>query len=370
LRVPFVDLHAQYVAHKSDIDAAMASVIRDTAFVGGRYVKEFEGAFSSRVNARYCIGVANGTDALYIVLRMLGVGPGDEVVTTALSWIATSETISQAGARPVFVDIDESGIIDPGKLRRAISSRTRAIVPVHLYGQAAAMDEIMAVAREFNLHVVEDCAQAHLAAHGETLVGKFGIAGTYSFYPGKNLGAYGDAGAIVTDDEALAIKCRAFANHGALVKHEHVMEGVNSRLDGLQASLLMAKLPHLAAWTARRREVAARYDDALRHCPGLTLPRRIPGSTHVYHLYVVCTDRRDELKAFLGAREIETAVHYPTALPFLKAYSHLNARPEDFPVAARFTRRIISLPMYPELSGEMQDYVCRNVLEFFAASRA
>ena len=364
MRIPFVDLHAQYLAHQDEFDAAFRAVIAKTAFIGGEFVREFEAAYAAAYGVRHCISVANGTDAIYIVLRMLGVGPGDEVITTAGSWISTSETISQAGARPVFVDVDEFFNIDVDQVAARITPRTRAIIPVHLYGQAAQVDILLRLAREHGLHVIEDCAQAHFAERSGRRVGTFGIAGTFSFYPGKNLGAYGDAGAIVTNDDALAERCRMFANHGALVKHEHRMEGINSRLDGLQASLLTAKLRHLPAWTEARREVARWYDEGLAGLPWLELPKVREDSTHVYHLYVVRVDRRDELRAHLAARGIETGVHYPTALPLLEAYRSLRVSPATIPRAAANQSRILSLPIFPEMTRGMVDHVIDAIREF------
>ena len=323
MRIPFVDLRAQYLAYRAEFDAALQQVIDGTAFIGGRFVQEFERAFAAACGVRYCVSVANGTDAIYVVLRMLGIGPGAEVITTAASWISTSEAIGQTGATPVFVDVDEYFNIDVTQVRRRIWPRTRALLPVHLYGQAAQVEVMAELAREHGLHLVEDCAQAHLAERGGQRVATFGIAGTFSFYPGKNLGAYGDGGAIVTNDEAFAQRCRMYANHGALVKHDHQMEGINSRLDGMQASLLTAKLRHLEAWTAARRQVAQWYDAALADISTVGRPRVRPGSTHVYHLYVIRTTDRDGLKAYLATQGIETAIHYPVALPLMPAHRQL-----------------------------------------------
>jgi dTDP-4-amino-4,6-dideoxygalactose transaminase len=366
VKVPFVDLKAQYEAHKSELDAAIRGVLEATAFVGGKFVKDFEDDYARALGVRHCISCANGTDAIYIVLRMLGIGPGDEVITTAASWISTSETIGQTGATPVFVDVDEYYNIDPAAIERAITPRTRALLPVHLYGQAARMDAIVDIARRHKLLLIEDCAQAHLATHGGTKAGTFGIAGTFSFYPGKNLGAYGDAGAIITNDDELAKKTRMYANHGALKKHEHEMEGVNSRLDGIQAAVLRAKLPHLEEWTRRRRTIASWYDAKLAPIAQVKLPACAPQSTHVYHLYVVRVPDREPLREFLHERGIETGIHYPTALPFLQAYRGRGHKPEDFPGAYRNQSQILSLPMYAELSESMVDHVVDSIAAFFS----
>lgn len=365
LRVPFADLGAQYRAHRAEFDAALARVIEKNAFIGGQPVAEFERRFAEKYGVRHCIACGNGTDAIYIVLRMLGIGAGDEVITTAGSWISTSETISQAGANPVFVDVDDYYLIDVDRIERAITPRTRAIIPVHLYGQAVAMDRMRQLCASHGLRLIEDCAQAHFAEWQGRRVGTFGDAATFSFYPGKNLGAWGDAGAIVTNDDDLARRCRMYANHGALVKHQHEIEGINSRMDGLQASLLTAKLEHIDEWTAARRRLASLYDRELKDVGDLVLPLVRSGATHVYHLYVVATSHRDALRAHLADRGVETAIHYPTALPLLPAYASLGVRAVDVPRAARNQSRILSLPMFAEMTDEMVGVVVTAIREYF-----
>ncbi|NJD31282.1 MAG: DegT/DnrJ/EryC1/StrS family aminotransferase [Gammaproteobacteria bacterium] len=364
MRIPFVDLHAQYLAHQEEFDAAFREVIGKTAFIGGEFVREFERAYAEAYGVKHCISCANGTDAIYIVLRMLDVGLGHEVITTAASWISTSETISQAGALPVFVDVDEYGNIDVEQVERNITPHTRAIIPVHLYGQAAQVEVLEKLAASRGVHLVEDCAQAHFAERAGRRVGTFGVAGTFSFYPGKNLGAYGDAGAIITNDDELARRCRMYANHGALVKHQHELEGINSRLDGLQASLLTAKLKYLGEWTEARRRVAGWYDQELASIDWVARPRVRPGSTHVYHLYVIQVDDRDALRAHLTRQGIETGVHYPVALPLMQAYQYLGMSASDVPNAARNQDRILSLPIYPEMTAEMVHYVVAAIRSF------
>ena len=365
MRIPFVDLLAQYHAHRAEFDDAFRRVIERTAFIGGEFVKEFEESYARQYGVPHCISVANGTDAIYIVLKMLGIGTGDEVITTAGSWISTSETITQTGARAVFVDTDEYYNIDVERIGERITSRTKALVAVHLYGQAARIGPIAELCRKRGLLLVEDCAQSHFANWNGKRVGTFGIAGTFSFYPGKNLGAYGDAGAIVTADPDLAQRCRMFANHGAIRKHEHVMEGINSRLDGLQAALLSSKLKHIDEWTLRRASVASTYSSLLAEVPQVITPSTAPGATHVYHLYVVRVPQRDELRSFLAAKGIETGIHYPTALPFLPAYAYMGHKPHDFPIAHRNQREILSLPIYPEMTTGMVEYVCQCIREFY-----
>src|SRR5881397_3923016 len=310
MKIPFVDLHAQYLTIKEEIDSAIAEVIAESAYIRGPHVDAFEQAWARTLGVKRCISCANGTDALYIAMRALGLKRGDEVITSAHSWISTSETITQAGGRVVFCDTDEETLtIDPADIERKITPATVGIVPVHLYGQPADMDPIMAIARRHSLWVIEDCAQAHLARYKGKLVGTFGNVATFSFYPGKNLGAYGDAGCIVTNDNALADWTATFARHGG--KGEHVMEGINSRMDGLQAAILNVKLPHLPAWTTARRRVAARYNELLRGTDSLTTPKVGEDRSHVYHLYVVTTDKRDSLKKTLADSEITTSLNYP-----------------------------------------------------------
>jgi dTDP-4-amino-4,6-dideoxygalactose transaminase len=372
--VPFVDLATQYNSIKPEIDNAIATVIAKTAFIGGPHLKTFEADFAKFCDVKHCIGVGNGTDAITIALKALGVGPGDEVLTVANSFIATSEAITTAGAQVVFVDINPKTYnIDPNKLEDCLkkrlqsspSSRPKAIIPVHLYGQPADMDPILEIARKFNLKVVEDCAQAHGATYKGKTIGSIGDMACFSFYPGKNLGAYGDAGAIVTNDEELAIKARMIANHGRVQKYDHDMEGVNSRLDGIQAAILGVKLPHLPQWTDMRRKNAYLYNDLLKGS-WVTTPVEISGVKAVYHLYVVRVPdgRREALQAYLKENGIATGIHYPIALPNLNAYAYLNHSKDDFPEATKASVEILSLPMYPELEAAQIEYVAEKIKAF------
>jgi dTDP-4-amino-4,6-dideoxygalactose transaminase len=366
MNVPFVDLKAQYRSLKAEIDAAIQSVIDKTAFVRGPHVEEFERAFAEKYGVKHCISCANGTDAIYITLKALGIGQGDEVITVANSWISTSETISQAGARPVFVDIDPDYYhIDASKIEEKISPKTRVVIPVHLFGQPASIDEIKAICEKHGLFLIEDCAQAHFATYKDQKVGTFGIAGTFSFYPGKNLGAYGDGGAIITNDDGLATKARMFANHGSLRKHQHEMEGINSRLDGIQAAILNVKLKYVDGWNCGRQQNALKYNKRLSAIPRIQTPKIRENAFHIFHLYVIRTEKRDELADYLKSRQIETGIHYPTALPFLQAYKYLDHKPSDFPVAYQYQREILSLPMFPELSDDQIAYVANSINEFF-----
>ncbi|NOX48687.1 MAG: DegT/DnrJ/EryC1/StrS family aminotransferase [Chlorobi bacterium] len=370
-QIPFVDLKLQYLSIRNEIDTAIANVIRDTAFVNGKYVKLFEENFSAAHNAKHCIGVGNGTDAISIALKALDIGVGDEVITAANSFIATSEAITTAGARVVFVDcLPDTYNIDPSLIEGKITSLTKAIIPVHLYGQPADMDSIMEIAKKHGLYVLEDSAQSHIAEYnseneGWGKIGVFGDVSTFSFYPGKNLGAYGDAGAIVTNNDKVAKKARMFANHGRVSKYDHEFEGVNSRMDGIQGAILDIKLKYLAGWVEKRREVANHYDKLLKDVPEIILPFVNTKSKHVYHLYVIRTPQRVALKTFLGEKGVSTGVHYPIALPNLSAYKYLEHSPDDFPNASKFQNEYLSLPIFPELTLEQIEYTVKMIKEFF-----
>jgi dTDP-4-amino-4,6-dideoxygalactose transaminase len=364
MKIPFVDLHAQYLTIKEEIDAAIAEVIAESAYIRGRHLDAFEQAWAQTLGVKRCVSCANGTDAIYIALRALGLRPGDEVITSAHSWISTTETITQAGGRVVFCDTDEETFtIDPTDIEAKITPATVGIIPVHLYGQPADMDVIMAIARKHNLWVLEDCAQAHLARYNGQFVGTFGNAAIFSFYPGKNLGAYGDAGCLVTNDDQLADWMATFARHGG--KGDHVMEGINSRMDGLQAAILNAKLPHLPAWTEARCHVAASYDELLEDVGDVMTPKVGAGREHVYHLYVIRTGNRDGLRKHLTEAGIATVLNYPKALPFYPAYAHLGHGPKDFPAAYANQARILSLPIYPEIPDEAIEKVASEIKNAF-----
>jgi len=371
MKIPFVDLKAQYLSIQSEIDTAIAQVINETAFIGGKYVESFERNFAATYGVKHCISVANGTDSLYILLKMLGVGPGDEVITVANSWISSSETISQAGATPIFIDIDPDYYsINEQLIEKAITARTRAIVPVHLHGQACNIEAIVEIAKRHHLYVIEDCAQSHFSEFKGRRAGTIGDAGSFSFYPGKNLGAYGDAGCIITNNDELALKVRMYARHGALKKHQHQIEGINSRMDGLQAAILDAKLPHILKWTDLRIKNAGLYDKHLEGIDDIILPKVRPDTKHTFHLYVIRTGRRNQLAEFLKENGIETAVHYPVALPNMKAYEYLGHSQADFPIASQFQDEILSLPLFPELTEQQIIYVAGKIREFFAIELA
>ena len=363
--VPFANLHAQYLSIKSDIDEAIASVIAQSAFIRGPHVEQFEADFAAVHQVPHCVSCSNGTDSLYIAMKALGVGPGHEVLAPAHTWISTSSTITQAGGTVVFCDTEpDTFTIDPKQIEARITPRTVGIIPVHLYGQPADMEAIMSIARRHKLWVLEDCAQAHLARYKGQLVGTFGDAASFSFYPGKNLGAMGDAGAVITRHADLARRMAMVARHGGIKKGEHEIEGVNSRLDGLQAAVLRAKLPHLQVWTATRQRVATTYGSMLSGTLGLTLPSVAPDREHVWHLYVVQHEQRDSLARHLAACGVQTVVNYPVALPFLPAYARLKHTPIDFPVAYRHQSRVLSLPIFAEITERQMATVCDALLKF------
>jgi dTDP-4-amino-4,6-dideoxygalactose transaminase len=365
-RIPFVDLKSQYLSIKEEIDEAIASVLDQTAFIGGAQVKAFEEAFAAYCGVNHCVGVANGTDALFIALRTLGIGPGDEVITAANSFVATSEAIKMAGAQVVFVDVDPATYnIDVTQVEAKVTARTKAIIPVHLYGQPADMDPLRAIAASHGLRIVGDAAQAHGALYKGQPIASLADITCYSFYPGKNLGAYGDAGALVTNNAEWAASARMFANHGRSDKYNHAFEGVNSRLDGLQAAILNVKLRHIETWTEQRRRAAESYRRALA-ARKVTVPQELDDVRAVYHLFVVRVpaERREALQAHLKEAGIETGVHYPIALPLLTAYKHLEHTAADFPFAAKASQEIVSLPIFPELTDEQVDYVAGRLEEF------
>jgi dTDP-4-amino-4,6-dideoxygalactose transaminase len=371
MTIQLVDLKKQYESIKTEIDSVISEVLAKTAFIGGSYVREFEEAFASFCGARHCIGVGNGTDAIFIALKCMGIGEGDEVIVPANSFIATAEAVTQTGARVVFADINPKTYnIDVAGIAKRISQKTKAIIPVHLYGQPADMEPLLALAAKHGLKVIEDAAQAHGAEYKGRKIGSLGDCACFSFYPGKNLGAYGDAGALVTSDNDLARKARMFANHGRIDKYDHELEGVNSRLDALQAAILGVKLKHLPQWTEARRTRANLYNRYLAGT-GLVTPAETNNEKAVYHLYVVRTEagRRGALQNHLQSNGISTGIHYPIALPNLKAYRYLNHADGDFPEATKASSEIVSLPMYPELEEEEIRYIAERIARFFAGEQ-
>ena len=366
MMVPFVDLKTQYNSIREEIQEAFNNVLENSAFIGGKFLEKFESEFSQFCGTKYCIGVGNGTDAIFITLKMLGIGPGDEVITAANSFIATSEAISLTGAKVVFCDVSETTRnLNPDLIEEKITEKTKAIVPVHLYGQPADMDRIVEIAKKNNLYIIEDCAQAHGAKYKGKGIGTFGEVSCFSFYPGKNLGAYGDGGAVVTDNKDLEEKIRKYANHGRSAKYDHEFEGINSRLDGMQAAILSVKLKHLKKWNSMRNSNARIYNEKLKGAGDIIAPMIYDDRDHVFHLYVIRTMERDRLKKILTDNNISCGIHYPIALPNLRAYSYLKHKPEDFPVSSKLQDDILSLPMYPELTGEQIDYTVNAIRNFY-----
>ena len=370
MKIPFIDLKLQYNSIKYEIQPAIEDILENTAFIKGKEVERFENDFAALLGVKHCIGVGNGTDALVISLKALGIGPGDEVIVPANSFIATSEAVTVVGAHPIFVDNDpESYNIDIEKIEAVITSHTKAIIPGHLYGRMAPMENILEIALRYDLKIIEDSSQAHFSEMKTengiyVKAGTIGDFGTFSFYPGKNLGAYGDAGAIVTNNSEYARYARMYSNHGRISKYNHEFEGINSRLDNLQAAVLNIKLRHILDWTEGRREIAKLYDRLLSHIPNFTLPVIDDKYKSSWHLYVVRTPHRDLLRSFLINHGISTGIHYPIPLPFLEAYSELNAVKEDFPCAYAYQNEILSLPIYPELTNAQIEFCCEKIKTF------
>ncbi len=412
MHVPFLDLKAQYKQIETEVVPVVTQAMAAGMFIGGPQVAGFEEEFAAFCDSRYCIGVGSGTDALRFALMAAGVGPGDAVVTVPNTFIATTEAISQVGATPVFVDVDpKTYTLDPQKLSDLLKNKTqpnlsheildrdersgfhrdklnkpnrpnnphtpnkpfnqstdhprpKAVLPIHLYGQTADMDPILDIARQYDLVVIEDACQAHGASYKNRKAGSLSMAGCFSFYPGKNLGAFGEAGAVVTQDEDMAQKMRMIRDHGQAQKYFHDLEGYNGRLDAIQAAVLRIKLKRLQDWNQSRRKNAALYTELLQDVPGITLPVEAGFAESVFHLYVILADNRDGLQKFLSEKGVATGLHYPLPLHLQKAYAHLGHKKGDFPVAEHTAERLLSLPMYPELTAEQIDYVCSSIKEF------
>ena len=372
MRVPLLDLKRQYRAIQPEIDAAIARVVGSGQYILGPEVEAFEREIAHYLGAEHAIGVASGTDALWLALKAVGVGPGDKVIVPGFTFGATASAVCNTGAEPVFVDIDPRTFnIDPKHVRETLEShpelqeRVKAIIPVHLYGQPADMDEILALAREYDLFVIEDAAQAIGAEYKGKKVGTLGHLGCFSFFPTKNLGAYGDGGLVTTNDEELADRVRLLRVHGARPKYYHHLVGTNSRLDALQAAILRVKLPHLEGWTRARQEHAAYYDERLAGIEGIEIPYRAPDRTHIYHQYTlrVGGGLRDDLQQYLTGAGIGTAVYYPTPLHLQPCFRPLGYREGELPESERASREVLSLPMFPELTGEETGAVAERVQE-------
>lgn len=365
MNIPFVDLKAQYKSIKKEIDNAINTVIENSAFIGGSFVKNFEKDFAAYLGVNNCISCANGTDAIQIILKAMNIGEGDEVIVPANSFIASSEAVTAAGARVVFCDVDKSDNIDVTLIEGKITNRTKAILAVHLYGKPVDMDPILEIAKKRNLKVIEDSAQAHGATYKGRLAGSIGHAASFSFYPGKNLGCYGDGGAMITNDADLAVKLKMWSNHGRIEKYNHEFEAYNSRLDGIQAAILSAKLPYLNSWIKKRQNIAEKYSNSLAGIGDIILPEKNEHIKSVFHLFVIKTSQRSQLQNFLKEKDIPSIIHYPIGLPFLKAYSYLGHTMEDFPVTFKNQDLILSLPIFPELNDEQFNYIVQSIKSFY-----
>ena len=375
MNIPFLDLKANYNSIKSEVDAAIQNVLDNTAYILGASVQNFEKDFASAQQVKYCLGTSSGTDANHLVLWGLGIGPGDEVIMPANTFIATAWGATLCGATPVFVDChSESYNIDPAKIEAAITKKTKAIVAVHLYGQSADLDPLKEIARKHDLILVEDAAQAHLAEYNGKPIGGLTAAASFSYYPGKNLGAYGEGGAVTTNDEALYNKIKKLREHGQSQKYYHDTFGHNYRMEGIQGAVLGVKLKHLSKWTDARRSVAAKYNAGLKDVTKVIPPKEMTYAKHVYHLYVIqlndgsleaSSQLRDKLKDFLTQNGVNVGLHYPIPLHMQECFKGLGYKKGDFPNSERIAEAGLSLPMFPEMSDEQVNYVIEKVKEFF-----
>ncbi len=368
MQINFIDLKKQYLSIKPEIDAAIQDVLDQTAFAGGPFVDAFEKKFALAHQSKHCIAVNSGTAALHALLMALDIGPGDEVIVPANTFFATPQAVSLVGATPVFVDCEKEYYnIDPDSIEKAITSKTKAVFAVHLYGQPAQMNALKEVADRNGILLLEDCAQAHLALYEGTPVGNFGLAGCFSFYPGKNLGAYGEGGAIITNDDELAAKLKLIRSHGSEQKYYHEMIGHNFRMEGLQGAILDVKLKYLLQWTETRIKNAGIYKELLKDAGDIITPEVLPDVKHVYHCYVIRTARRNELMKFLNENGIATGIHYPIPCHLQKAYSAMNLRKGSMPVSEKIAEEIISLPMSEQLQEPEIEYICKKIKAFFVS---
>jgi len=362
--IRFVDLKRQYHSIKAEIDEVVKQVLESSSFVLGPFTEEFENNFAQIHGAKYCITVNSGTSALYLIIRALDIKEGDEVVVPVNTFIATAEAVSLNGAKPVFVDIDEKTYnINPDFVEAQITSKTKAVIAVHLYGQPVEMDNLIELTRKYNLYLIEDACQAHIAEYKGRKVGTFGIVSAFSFYPSKNLGAYGEGGAIVTNDDKLAEKIRMLRDHGLKHKYHHELVGGNFRMSALQAAILNVKLKHLEEWTKKRRYIAYLYNQFLSECEDIVTPYELPYVKHVYHVYVIriLNKSRDKVRKKLLEMGIQTGIHYPIPLHLQKAYSSLGYKEKMFPITEKYVQQILSLPIYPELKNEEVEFVAQKL---------
>lgn len=364
--IKFLDLHHQYLSIKDEIDNAIRSNIESSSFIGGDSLRNFETEFAQYLQANYCIGVGNGTDALEISIEALNLPPQSEILVPANSFIASAEAITRTGNNVVFIDVDQNTRnLNLESAKNKLTKYTRALIAVHLYGNPCDMKEIMLFAKNNNLKIIEDCAQAHGGKIENKSLGSFGDIAAFSFYPGKNLGAYGDGGAIVTNDKELAKKARMISNHGRIEKYNHLMEGRNSRLDSIQAKILSVKLKYLDSWIKRRNEIASYYNSRfIEFTKSIKLPITISGNYHAYHLYVIQTNERDSLREYLTKSNIQTGIHYPISLPKLDAYKYLKQE-DNAPISINMSNKLISLPIGEHLTNKEIEEVADKVIEFF-----
>ncbi len=369
MKIPFLSFEGMHAPLKKELVGAFEQVLDSNWFVMGKQLENFEAAYATYNQVKYVVGISNGLDAIHIALKTLGIGPGDEVIVPSNTYIATLLAVSFVGATPVLAEPDPRTYnIDPAEIEKVITPATKAIIPVHLYGQVCQMDKIMELAARNNLYVIEDNAQAHGALLGGRPTGSFGHINATSFYPGKNLGALGDAGGLTTDDENLAHKARVFRNYGSQKKYYNEVIGHNMRLDEMQAALLSVKLPHMPAWTTQRQEIAGWYNKHLEGIGDLVLPFTIGKESHVYHLYIVRTNNREALQTWLAAQEIGTLIHYPVPPHLQEAYAHLGKVVGDYPVAEEIARTCLSLPLWPGMKEEEVLYIATKMKEFFAGN--
>lgn len=369
MKVNFIDLRIQYLSIKDEIDEIISQVINSTQYVSGVFVESFEQQFAKRHDAKYCICVNSGTSALHVSLMALNIGYGDEVIVPTYTFFATPEAVSLVGATPVFVDCDTTYFnMEPQKIEKAITPKTKAIIAVHLFGQPALLDEIKQIAEKYNLYLIEDCSQAHLSQYHDKYVGTHGILGCFSFYPSKNLGAYGEGGAVITNDEDMYQKIKALRQHGLLTRNSHHYIGHNYRMDEIQGAILGVKLKYLQEWTKNRRTNAEYYRNCLKNVKQVTLPHEMPNTKHVYHLFTLRVSKRDELVEYLASNGISTQIYYPIPCHLQKAYSFLGYTEGYFPNAEQLAKETISLPMFPELSWDEITFIAQKIKAFYADS--
>tara|TARA_Y100001970_G_C14246099_1_gene868355 strand:- start:183 stop:1289 length:1107 start_codon:yes stop_codon:yes gene_type:complete len=366
-KIKFVDLKAQYKKYKREIDISIKACVEKSDFISGDSVREFEKKFKNKLNSKYCLTTNNGTDSLFIAMKALNIQKGQEVITSAHSWISSSSQITQAGGIPVFCDTEPGTFnIDVKKLKMKINNKTAGIIAVHLYGQPCDILDIVTIAKKKKIWVIEDCAQAHFAKYKNKYVGTFGDFGCFSFFPSKNLGAYGDGGAIITNNNKLYKSAYMFSKHGGFKKNEHLIEGINSRMDGIQGAVLNVKLKYIDKFNTKRNNIAKLYHKFLKNIGDLKLPQIKQNRNHVFHLYVVRTKKRDELRKYLLSNNIASSIHYPSSLPMLPAYKKYKFNKKDFKDSIYNQKEILSLPIYPELKKDEVKYICKKIKLFFS----